>query len=204
MKISEQINELAAALSIAQGQIIPAIKDSENPQFRGSKYADLAAIWEVMREPLAKNGLSLPQFVESEGDCVIITTMLLHKSGQWMTSTLSLKPVKQDPQGYGSAATYGKRYGAAAMMGVVADIDDDGNAATFGGKKQTAKAKKERWVEIMKELDNVKSLDDLGFLWTSLKEELAMIKFEQEESYIKLQDRKDELKKLFNDQTIGE
>jgi hypothetical protein len=135
MQKSETIKELAAALAITQGQIQPAIKDSENPQFKGSKYADLRAIWDVVREPLSKNGLSVPQFVESSGEFVVITTMLLHKSGEWISSSLSLKPVKQDPQGYGSAATYGKRYGLAAILGVVADVDDDGNAATFGGNQ---------------------------------------------------------------------
>lgn len=139
MQKSETINELATALSIAQGQIQPAKKDADNPYFK-SKYADLSAIWEVCREPLSKNGLSVSQFVENEGEFVVVTTMLLHKSGQWLSSALSLKPVKNDPQGYGSAATYGRRYGLSAIVGIVADVDDDGNAATFGAKAVERKA----------------------------------------------------------------
>lgn len=139
MQKSESINELATALSIAQGQIKPATKDADNPYFK-SKYADLAAIWEACREPLSKNALSISQFVESEAEYVTVTTMLLHKSGQWLSSALSLKPVKNDPQGYGSAATYGRRYGLSAIVGIVADIDDDGNAATFGAKAVQRKA----------------------------------------------------------------
>lgn len=145
MEKSETIDQLATALAIAQGQIQPAVKDADNPFFK-SKYADLSAIWEACREPLSKNGLSISQFIENEGEFIHVTTMLLHKSGQWLSSSLSLKPTKTDAQGAGSAATYGRRYGLAAIVGIVADADDDGNAASFGGKavkKNTAGGKKE-------------------------------------------------------------
>lgn len=180
MQKSESINELAAALAVAQSQIKPAAKDTDNPFFK-SKYADLAAIWEVIREPLSKNGLSVSQFVENEGEFVLVTTMLLHKSGQWLSSTMSLKPMKADPQAAGSAATYGRRYGLSAIVGVVADIDDDGNAATFGGGKthKTAASMKTEFSKIKAEIQASDSLDALGKTWAFYNKEIAAMTDEQ-------------------------
>lgn len=135
MKTSDSINELATSLAKAQAKIVGALKDSANPFFK-SKYADLASVWEATREPLTSNGLSIMQGVSSlEGGAVCVTTRLLHSSGQWAEDTLTLMPKDASPQGMGSAITYGRRYGLAAMTGC-AQIDDDGEAAmgrTNGG-----------------------------------------------------------------------
>jgi len=129
MTYSEQINELATALAKAQSQIEGAKKDKKNPHFKND-YADLASVWDACREALTGNGLSVAQSAESSGDGGYgVTTMLLHVSGQWLTGTLYLRPTKDDPQGAGSALTYARRYGLAAMVGV-APADDDGNAAS--------------------------------------------------------------------------
>ena len=66
---------------------------------------------------------------------VIVETILAHESGEWIQSDLCLPLAKHDPQGVGSAVTYGRRYGLAAIVGIVADIDDDGNAASNNGAK---------------------------------------------------------------------
>jgi len=130
MKTSEQINELAAALAMAQAIIKPAPKDSTNPHFR-SRYADLAAVMEACRAPLATNGIALVQSASTTPERYVrITTRLIHKSGQWIEDSLDLKPSKDDPQGVGSCLTYGRRYLVCAMVGVTADDDDDGNAAS--------------------------------------------------------------------------
>jgi len=132
MNQSEHINELAAALAKAQGAIQPAAKDRENPAFR-SRYADLTSIWEACRGPLSDNGLSIVQFpVDAEPGRVALETTLLHASGQWLRERVSTRLTKDDPQGVGSALTYLKRYALAAVAGVVADDDDDGNAASQG------------------------------------------------------------------------
>lgn len=128
MTHSEQINELAAALAKAQGQIEGAKKDSTNPHFKSS-YADLASVWDACRKALSSNGLSVAQGAESEDGRVGITTILMHASGQWMRSTLLMRPMKDDPQGIGSCVTYARRYALAAIVGVAPE-DDDGNAAS--------------------------------------------------------------------------
>lgn len=135
MQRSEQINELAAALCKAQGEMEGASKDKENPHFR-SKYADLGAVWDAIREPLAKNGLSVTQWMRSAGSdgahAVEVETMLMHASGQWISDTFAVPVSKIDAQGYGSAATYSRRYSLMAAVGI-APVDDDANAAV-GGK----------------------------------------------------------------------
>jgi hypothetical protein len=87
----------------------------------------------------ARNGLALVQGVESDDMSVTVTTRLLHKSGEWLESSLRLPMDKKTAQGVGSATTYGRRYGAAAMAGITQD-DDDGNGAS--GKPATPEAPK--------------------------------------------------------------
>jgi hypothetical protein len=125
---SESIAMLAAALHKAQGKIKAALKDSTNPHFR-SKYADLSSVVDAVKSPLLECGISFLQGVQDAEGGVAVETMLLHTSGEWISSTLRIPAVKQDAQGYGSAITYGRRYGLQAMCGVPAE-DDDGNAAT--------------------------------------------------------------------------
>jgi hypothetical protein len=125
---SEQINEIAAALSKAQAVIAAAVKDKTNPHYK-SDYADLASVWDACRKPLTDNGLSVAQAASTTDGRVGVTTMLMHSSGQWLSDSLVMKPTKDDPQGVGSCITYARRYALAAMVGV-APADDDGNAAS--------------------------------------------------------------------------
>lgn len=128
MESSVAINELATALSKAQGEITGALKDSANPFFK-SKYADLASCWDACRTPLSKNGLALTQFPTTQEGATYLVTTLLHTSGQWMRSALIVQPKDDTPQGMGSALTYARRYALTAIVGV-AQVDDDGNAAS--------------------------------------------------------------------------
>ena len=127
MNMSDDIGELATALAIAQGQIEDASKGSINPHFR-SKYADLAAVRSVIREPLAANGLSIVQTPKTVQGGVDVTTLLLHKSGQWISSSLFMPSGKMDAHGLGSAISYARRYSIMSILSLAAE-DDDGNAA---------------------------------------------------------------------------
>ena len=136
---SEQIADLASAMAKAQGAIEGAVKGNINPAFR-SKYADLGAVWEAIREPLTANGLSVIQQLSTEENRVACTTMILHASGQHIEFAPFVVPVtKQDAQGFGSAATYCRRYSLMAAVGI-APVDDDGNAAIGSADKPAKKA----------------------------------------------------------------
>jgi hypothetical protein len=128
MQHSENINELAAALAKAQGEITGALKDSANPFFK-SKYADLASCWDACRKPLSDNGLAIIQSPEVTGEGLTLTTLLTHSTGQWIKNVFRMLPKDDTPQGVGSALTYARRYALTALIGI-AQVDDDGNAAS--------------------------------------------------------------------------
>ena len=137
---SEQINELATALCAAQKQIKGAIKDANNPFFK-SKYADLTSTWDACKDALTSNGLSVVQTISP--DCskpgtdlnlpMTLDTMLIHKSGQWISGSCPLINLKGDMQGLGSAISYARRYSLAAIVGVVTEDDDAESAGKSPG-----------------------------------------------------------------------
>lgn len=137
---SAEIADLATALAKAQGEMVGARKDAANPFFK-SKYADLESVWTACRAALTSNGLSVAQPVSSDDIGVIVTTQLMHVSGQWMRSSLRLVPVKSDPQGIGSAISYGRRYTLAAMVGVYQSDDDGEEAAGRGAQAANSNAR---------------------------------------------------------------
>lgn len=133
MSESSSIGELAMALSKAQAKMGHAKKETENPFFK-SKYADLASVIEVAREPLGLNSLCYVQYVQKDEKSGIgLVTKLMHSSGQWIDSFLPLVLTKNDMQGLGSAISYARRYGLSSMLGI-AQEDDDGNHASQRGK----------------------------------------------------------------------
>lgn len=122
------INELAAALALAQAEMTNATLNKINPAFK-SRYADLAAIREATLPALNKHGLALIQTTDFLEGGLFLTTRLVHKSGQSITGSYPL-PVADKPQVMGSALTYARRYAWASMCGITADDDDDADAAS--------------------------------------------------------------------------
>jgi hypothetical protein len=126
---SDTLAKLAPALVKAQATMGVALKDSTNPHFR-SKYADLTSIITASRDALTENGLAVVQRCHPNDRGVQLETVIVHSSGEWLSDGgLFLPASKIDPQGFGSAMTYARRYSYAAMLGIVQD-DDDGNAAS--------------------------------------------------------------------------
>lgn len=135
MNMSEKINEIAPALVAAQ-EGMTATKDKENTFFN-SKYATLDEILISIRPALKENDMTVIQTMETAEVLVTCVTRIMHKSGQFIDSTFSLKVDKTTPQGYGSAVTYARRYGLCAALSIsTPDEDDDAN----GAEKATEKA----------------------------------------------------------------
>lgn len=140
MKTSESIGKIAAALVKAQREMTFAIKDSRNPAFK-STYADLSSVIEACKPALNAAGIAFIQMpATSEPGTIALTTRLLHESGEWIESTATCPLQKVDPQGYGSANTYLRRYSLAAAVGLYQD-DDDGNAAAKAAPQRAAAPK---------------------------------------------------------------
>lgn len=141
MKTSESIAAIAPAVVKASAELGPVTKDATNPAFR-NKYATLDAIMEQVRPVLAKHGLAVmqgvahPETVDGRVVGLSVETRLLHQSGEWLSTVVTLPVEKPTAQGAGSAISYGRRYGLSAMLGLTAE-DDDGNAASEA--RQTAR-----------------------------------------------------------------
>jgi len=178
---SEQIGNLAKALAAAQGEMAAAAKDRNNPFF-GSRYADLASVWDACRAPLSKHGLSVIQLIQPPGRIegglyetrAIIETVLAHETGEWISSRVSLPVLgpeiserkgggrgEVNAQSYGSAITYGRRYALAAIVGVYQD-DDDANSATDGPDGEAVRGMSESAVaDHLAAIEAASTLDDL-------------------------------------------
>ena len=136
----ERKDEISRALSVAQREIKGAETLKENT-FTKSKYADLTAVWNAVRDALSRNGLAVTQVFEGT-DPIILVTTLLHDSGQSISSAMPLNYVK-DWHSLGSAATYARRYSLAALVGCAPEgEDDDGNLAQHSGRTPPPSSRK--------------------------------------------------------------
>lgn len=123
------MKEIATAFVKAQKQFAPALKTATNPHFK-SKYADLAACIEAVIDALNANGIALVQRTHDSDNGIAIETTLIHESGEMISGGILHVPAsKQDPQGYGSALTYARRYSLMAACGIAPE-DDDANMAS--------------------------------------------------------------------------
>lgn len=167
MNKSESIAELAAALAKAQGAMTAAKMDSVNP-FLKNKYADLGSVIQASKKPMSDNGLSYSQHPSIGDGSVSITTVLMHSSGQWLESTITL-PFEISKglslaQAMGGVITYLRRYSLAAIFGLYADEDVDGND-NRPAAKQTPAAPKQQLVP--PEPPMAMSLDEANTVVTS-------------------------------------
>lgn len=123
------MKQVSAAFVRAQRAFGPALKTNTNPHFR-SKYADLSACVEAVIDALNAEGIAMVQRTAPSDSGVIVETVFIHESGESMSSgQLHVPAAKHDPQGFGSALTYARRYSLMAACGIAPE-DDDGNAAS--------------------------------------------------------------------------
>lgn len=175
MKTSESINKISAALLVAQKAISFAAKDAQNPHFKNT-YADLPAVIDAIKPALNDAGIVFMQTPSpSEPGTLALTTRLMHESGEWMEDTATIPLPKNDPQGYGSAMTYARRYALSAFTGLYQD-DDDGNAASLPTKpkaqsKQAQKSGPEPDAEIIAQFNAARDVASLTKIMNSLSQE---------------------------------
>ena len=150
---------IAAAFVKAQRAFGPALKTSTNPHFK-SKYADLANCVEAVVDALNANGIALMQRTFECKDGVMVETVFVHESGEVMECGMLHVPAgKQDPQGYGSALTYARRYSLLAATGLAPE-DDDGNSAS---RKTEIKStvNENQILDLMAAMDEVTTVKEL-------------------------------------------
>ena len=158
------MKNIATALVKAQKAFGPALKESVNPAFRrdgkGGKYADLASCINAVMDSLNNNGIALIQQNQPHPDGILVETVFVHESGEMLNCGQIFVPAaKHDPQGYGSALTYARRYSLMAACGIAPE-DDDGNAAS--GKKQfTSTVNENQITDLMAAMDETTTLEEL-------------------------------------------
>lgn len=151
---SDTITELSKALVTALGEMTDIQKTKEaKVQMKsggnyGYKYADLADTIQTVRPVLATHGLAVMQNASTTNpDLVMISTTVLHSSGEWITFEPLALPAGRTAQETGSAISYGRRYHLLACLGLAAD-DDDGASAKPRETRAASKSKNtERTVE---------------------------------------------------------
>jgi len=141
MKLSEQHEKVSAAIVTAWSKLKNPPFDSKNP-FLHNDYVSLAGVRDHVHPVLAEVGLAVVQSCAPAGELVVCTTTLLHSSGQWAEAEMVCAPVmpekrkdleagaparRSTAQDWAAASTYARRYGLLAIMGIVGDVDDDGN-----------------------------------------------------------------------------
>jgi hypothetical protein len=123
------INELAKALSVAQGAFQNPLKDGTNPHFK-SRYATLDALQDATRKVLSENGLSITQGgAQVQDGTWVLETVLMHSSGQSKSNAFPLLMFAKGAQAAGSEITYMRRYAYASILNITAEEDDDANGA---------------------------------------------------------------------------
>ena len=131
--------KIAAAFVKAQAAFGKALKSKDNPFFK-SHYADLSSCVNAVSEALHANGIAFVQRTSECSDGVKVVTVLIHESGETISSGwLHVPAVKNDPQAYGSALTYARRYSLMTICGIAPE-DDDGNSASAASKQAKPKA----------------------------------------------------------------
>jgi hypothetical protein len=132
-----------AALVAAQRDFAPALKLATNPHLK-ARYADLASCIHAVVDALNGHGIYLLQRAETEADTVSVTTIFLHESGETLEAgRLTLPVAKRDPQAYGSAITYARRYSLMSACGIAPE-DDDGRGVGEPRRHRRASARR-RW-----------------------------------------------------------
>jgi len=152
MKTSVEINEIAAALSKAQGEMKNAIYNKVNPHFK-SKFADLASIRDAAVPTLAAHGIAVlqPTDIDPETGRLAVETVLIHTSGQFISGNYPVITDKAGPQALGAAMTYAKRQSLSALICISGEDDDDGEGAEVRARK--GKAAPEKAVEVKPEVE---------------------------------------------------
>jgi len=179
MKTSESIKAISVALVAFEAEVETIAKGAENPFFH-SKYADLPSILEAIKNPLEKHGLAVVQGAISTEAGLQVETRIIHDSGEWIETTTPIGVAKPDPQGYGSAITYGRRYSLQAALNLSAD-DDDGNKASSPASQPTNRKPaptrpqqtspdKAKAIQEIKDICEIISMGDEGKVAIILKE----------------------------------
>lgn len=162
----ESKSKIAPAFIKAKQAFAPALKCATNPHFK-NKYADLGACLEAVDDALLANGIAVYQETSEDETGVTVETVFLHESGETIRcGKLHVPAAKQDPQGYGSALTYARRYSLMAACGIAPE-DDDGNAASRQKPAESAGLTRKSVDEVKQAMHECADLEQLKTMFAN-------------------------------------
>ena len=183
------MENLAKALSKAQAEFTTVPQSGFNPHFK-NKFSTLEDCINMTRPILSKHGLAISQMPNTIDGQYVLTTILMHESGESIVSNQPVVSMKQDPQSLGSALSYCRRYSLTGVLSLASgDFEDDGNAATAPAKPTPAKAKATKNQSIA---DRVNAAQHVGELMSLFEEVKGQITEDDKKLFSK---RKSELSK---------
>lgn len=134
MKTSEQLDKILPALMTVKSKLQAVTKGANNPFFK-SKYADLNTYLDEVEPLLQGNQMVLfqPVSVDPVSGANIVSSRIMHESGQFIESSMAINGAGLDAQKMGAAVTYLRRFTLGPLLAMRA-IDDDGEEAVGRGK----------------------------------------------------------------------
>lgn len=177
-------SNLFTALLAVQAEAPKLQKNAINPHFK-NKYISLDALMDAIVPVLSKHKLiwaTMPTTVN--GEPALAYTLIHTPSGEQISEVMLLQAKAASPQDQGSAITYARRYSLMAVLGLVADEDDDGEKATVSAKAPANAVDKNNLLAMLKVLGRTpedyekfigKTIDELTS--TEIKEKLNELKY---------------------------
>ena len=163
------MKELATALAKAQSEFTTVPQSGFNPHFK-NKFSTLEDCINMTRPILARHGLAISQMPNTLDGQYVLTTILMHESGESIVSNQPVVSMKNDPQSLGSALSYCRRYSLTGVLSLASgDFEDDGNAATAPAKPTPAKAKATKNQSIAERVNAAQHVGELMSLFEEVK-----------------------------------
>jgi hypothetical protein len=167
------MENLAKALAKAQAEFTTVPQSGFNPHFK-NKFSTLEDCINMTRPILSKHGLAISQMPNTLDGQYVLTTILMHESGESIVSNQPVVSMKQDPQSLGSALSYCRRYSLTGVLSLASgDFEDDGNAATAPAKATPAKAKATKNQTIADRVNATQHVGELMSLYEEVKGQLS-------------------------------
>jgi ERF superfamily len=150
---SENVAAIATALAKAQTELsnpekamIGTIYNARTDNQQSFRYASLSSGLDIIRKALGSQQIAIAQTtdIDRANGTVNLTTLLLHTSGEWISSDWPVCQLSETsaPRRMGAALTYARRYALFTMVGIAGEDDLDAPDIASDGPKgdKTAEA----------------------------------------------------------------
>jgi hypothetical protein len=133
---SESVAAIATALAKAQTELtnpekamVGTVYNNRSDSPQSFRYASLSSGLDIIRKTLGSQQIAVAQTtnIDRAGGTVNLTTVLLHTSGEWISSDWPVCQLSETsaPRRMGAALTYARRYALFTMVGIAGEDDLD-------------------------------------------------------------------------------